>query len=189
MSNAHDSHGPDRYARHYMPERPTRAPRLDRDVVRQALAGGAVVVGVELVSEIFSILGSLVGSLSGGFAAFALIQLGFQVGSTILFAAVVALTVLYILPLGPGLDIGAVLSRVAVGGAIATVFLAWATTAWIALITGRPLSSGLISSGIMQPIATGLVDTALFALGVLIIRSMPDRPRHASAVEGRPAAT
>jgi hypothetical protein len=189
MSNAHDSHGPDRYARHYVPERPVRARRLHTDVVRQVLAGGAVVVGVELVSEILLILGSLVGSLSGGFAAFAAIQLGFQVGCTILFAAVVALTVLYILPLGPSLDIGAVLSRVAVGGAIATVFLAGATIAWIALITGRLLGSGLISSGIMRPIATGLVDTALFALGVLIIRSMPDRPHHASVVESLPPAT
>jgi hypothetical protein len=187
MSNAHDSHGPDRYARHYVPDFPARQMRpVDQDVLRQALAGGAVVVGVKLVTEILSLLGSL----SWGLGTFAAAQLGFEVGGALLFAAVVALTVLYVLPLGRALGTGSVLSRVAVGGGIATVFLAGAMIAWIALIAGGMLGGGLISSGVIQPITTGLVNTALFALGVLVIRSLPEQPHDApSAAPVPPAAT
>jgi hypothetical protein len=185
MSNAHDSHGPARYARHYVPEGPARPTRfVDRDVLRQVLAGGAVVVGVELATQILLFLGNL----SYGFGAMAAVQLGFELGSVLLFTAAVALTALYVLPLGRDLGTGPVLSRVAVGGAIGTVVMAGAMIAWIVLITGGMLGDDIIASGIMRPIAIGLVNTALFALGVLIIRSLPARPRDASSVAPLPPA-
>ncbi|MGO4690312.1 hypothetical protein [Glaciibacter sp. 2TAF33] len=173
MSNVHDSHGPARYARHYVPERPVRRMRpVDPHVLRQALAGGAVVVVVNLVTGTLSFLGGL----GWGLGTFAAAQLGFEAGSALLFAAVAALTVLYVMPLGRALGTGSVLSRVALGGGIAAVFLAAAMIAWTLLVTGGMPGNDLISSGILQPIATGLVNTALFALGVLIIRSLPDQP-------------
>jgi hypothetical protein len=185
MSNAHDSHGPDRYARHYVPDRPVRRIRqIDRDILRQVLGGGAVVVGVELVTEILAFLGNL----SWGFGALAAVQLGSEVGGAVLFAAVVSLTTLYVLPLESALGTSMVLSRVAVGGGIATAFLAGATTAWIVLNTSGMLGSAILSGGIMRPIATGLVNTALFALGVLVIRSLPGRPRDVASVAPLPPA-
>jgi hypothetical protein len=185
MSNAHDSHGPARYARHYVPEGPVRPTRfVDRDVVRQVLAGGAVVVGVELATQILLFLGNL----SYGFGPLVGVQLAVELGSAFLFTVTVALTALYVLPLGRDLGTGLVLSRVAVGGALGTVVMAGVMIAWMVLITGAMLGGDIMASGIMRPIASGLVNTALFALGVLIIRSLPQRPRDASSVAPLPPA-
>lgn len=182
MSNAHDSHGPARYARHYVPEGPVRP--VDHEVLRQVLTGGAVVVGVEVVTAILSLLGSL----SWGFGPIAALQLGFELGRTLLFATAVALTSLYVLPLGRALGTATVLARLAVGGAVGTVFLIGATIAWTVLTMGALPGFAIIDSGITRPIAIGLVNTALFALGVLIIRSLPERPRDASSVAPLPPA-
>jgi hypothetical protein len=201
MSNAHtssnarrhDSHGPAKYARHYVTDPPKRlVPPVGRDLLGQVFAGTVVVVGLELVTTILSLLGTLLalsGTLDYGVMPLVIEILYPMVGS-VLFSAAAALTGLYLLRLDRPLSTGAVLGRVAVGGAIGTAVLIGASLVWILLSMGEAQATIIVNQGFLQPIARGLEYTALFALGVLIIRSLAAAPaRKPASMHAAPPAS
>lgn len=178
MSSAtppHDSHGPDLYSGRDLQS--ASAPVVDRFRLRQVLFGAVVVIGLRFATEILTAVGYLAVAVmqpSWGFSGSAVIQVVVVFAMAVLFSLGAGVSGVFVLPLTASVGVWKLLGRVAVGGMIGTVAMVLGSV----LLTLASARSGymlpsLLSSGLITPITIGLINTALFALGVMVARSLP----------------
>lgn len=175
----HDSHGPDLYSGRDLQS--GRTPIVDRYRLRQVLFGGVVVVALRFVIEFIIALGNLavaVGQPSGEFEGMYVVEILLGLVSAVFFVAGAGLAGIFIAPLIASVGLKSLLGKLVIGGAfgtIATVIVGLIVT----LATNNNFSyllMDLVYSGVVYPIVDGIINTAFFALGVFIARSLPSTP-------------
>ena len=149
---------------------------IDKGILRQLIFGAVVVVGFELVTGILSMVGNAVFSFYVSQFIYFIISLV----AAAVFAGLVALSALYISPIEKARSTVELLKKIAIGGAIGLVALVIINLIWAVIDGGSYLGQAIFSSGIIGSILSALTFTALFALGVLIARSVPPRPQNAA---------
>lgn len=149
---------------------------IDKGILRQLMFGAVVVVGFELVTGILGMLANAVFSFYVGQFIYFIIS----VVAAAVFAGVVAMSALYISPLANARSTVELLKKIAIGGAIALVALFIINLIWAVIDGGSYLGQAIFSTAIIGSIISALTFTALFALGVLVARSVPPRPQNAA---------
>jgi hypothetical protein len=155
---------------------------IDKSILRQLMFGGVVVVGLELVTGILGLLSNVVYGFYGSTFVYFLVS----VVAAAVFAGLVAVSALYIAPIDRARSTVDLFKKLAIGGAIGLVGLIIINVIWAVVTGGSYLGQAIFSSGIVGALSTALTYTALFALGVLIARSVPPRPRAAAPQFGAP---
>ncbi|WP_022887181.1 hypothetical protein [Glaciibacter superstes] len=175
----HDSHGPDLYSGRDLQS--GRTPIVDRYRLRQVLFGAVIVIALRFVTEFIIALGNLAvaaGQPSGVFGGMYVVQILIGLVSAVFFVAGAGVAGIFIAPLTASLGLKSLLGRLVIGGAfgtIATLIVGLIVT----LATNNNFSyllMNIVYSGLVYPVVDGIINTALFALGVFIARSLPSAP-------------
>ena len=161
---------------------------VDRFRLRQVLFGAVVVIALRFITEFIIALGNLAvaaGQPSGVFGGMYVVQILIGLVSAVFFVAGAGLAGIFIAPLTASLGLKSLLGRLLIGGAfgtIATLIVGLIVTLATTNNTSYLLMN-LVYSGLVYPIVDGIINTALFALGVFIARSLPSAPAvHAAGV-------
>ncbi|MCP2032388.1 hypothetical protein L1277_002491 [Okibacterium sp. HSC-33S16] len=159
------------------PKRP-----IDKGILRQLIFGAVLVVGFEIVTGILGLLSNAIYGFYGTQFSYFIVS----VVAAAVFAGLVLVSALYIAPLEKARGTVEVLKKLALGGAIGLVGLIVINIIWAVVTGGSYLGQAIFSSGFVGSISTAIVYTALFALGVLIARTVAPRPRAAAPQYGAP---
>ena len=162
------------------PQQATQRTPLDRGVMRQVVFGGVIVVAVAIISQILSILGSLMYSFRGD----SILSTFWGIFIAVVFAAGAGASALYIAKIANVTSTVDLLKKLAVAVAVGTAALLVLNFIWAVLNGGEYLVQMIISSGLLGSIATGLHYGAFFALGVFIARALPPKQQHAVPAQG-----
>jgi hypothetical protein len=152
---------------------PQQRPLLDTAVTRQVLFGGVLVVGIAIVSNLLSIIGSSIFAFRGEL----MFSLIWSIFIAVVFVMGAGASALYVAPLGRATSAVDLLKKLAVAAAIGTAVLLVLNFVGAVLSGGQYLFQMIVSSGILGSISTGLHYGAFFALGVLIARLLPPKPQ------------
>ena len=155
---------------------------IDKNILRQLIFGGVLVIGFELITGVLSLISNAIyGFLGNQFIYFIV-----SVVAAAIFAGLVAVSALYIVPIDRARNTVELLKKLVTGGAIGLVGLVLINLIWAVVDGGSLLGQAIFSSAFVGSILTALTLTALFALGVLIARSVPPRPQAAAPQFGAP---
>ncbi|MET0932930.1 MAG: hypothetical protein ABWX56_04400 [Mycetocola sp.] len=163
---------------------PQQAPRgsvpLDRAVLRQIQFGGAIVVGIAILSSLTQIIGSAMYSFRGELV----FSLFWSVFIALVFVIGAGVSALYIAPFAKATSTVDLLRKLAIATAIGAGALFVLNFVLAVVTAGQYLVEMIVSAGILGSISTGLQYGAFFALGVFIARALPATPRAAVPVQG-----
>ncbi|WP_411721234.1 hypothetical protein [Mycetocola sp.] len=162
------------------PQQAQQRPPLDKAVTRQVLSGGAIVVGIAIVSNLLSILGSSMYSFHGEL----IFSLFWSVFIAAVFVVGAGVSALYVAPLTRATSAVDLLRKLAIAAAIGSAALLVFNFIWAVISGGQYLFQMIVSSGILGSVSTGLQYGAFFALGVFIARALPPKPQ--AAYSGQP---
>jgi hypothetical protein len=144
---------------------------IDKGILRQLIFGGVVVVGFEVVTGILALISNVIyGAYGSQFIYFIV-----SVVAAAVFAGLVVVSALYISPIAKARTTLELLKKLAIGGAVGLGGLILINLIWAIIDGGSYLGQAIFSSAFIGSISTAIVYTALFALGVLIARSVPAR--------------
>jgi 4-amino-4-deoxy-L-arabinose transferase-like glycosyltransferase len=155
------------------PQQTQQRPPLDKAVTRQVLFGGATVVGIAIVSNLLSIIGSSMFSFRGEL----IFSLIWSVFIAAVFVVGAGVSALYVAPLARATSAVDLLKKLAIAAAIGSAALLVLNFIWAVISGGQYLFQMIVSSGILGSVSTGLHYGAFFALGVFIARTLPPKPQ------------
>jgi hypothetical protein len=157
----------------YPQETVQKSAAVDRDVVRQIVFGGVVVVGIAAITSLLSTIGSWMYA----FQPELVFSLFWTVFIAVVFVVGAGASALSIAPLAKatsGIDL---LRKLAVAAAVGAAALLILNFIFSVVTGGQYLVQMIISSGILGSISSGISYGAFFALGVFIARALPARPQ------------
>lgn len=163
---------------------PQQAPRgsvpLDRGVLRQIRFGGAIVVGVAILSSLTQIIGSAMYSFRGEM----IFSLFWSVFTALVFVVGAGASAVYVAPLARATSTVDLLKKLAIAAGIGAGALLVFNFVYAVITGGQYLVEMIVSAGILGSISTGVHYGAFFALGVFVARALPATPRAAVPAPG-----
>jgi hypothetical protein len=153
---------------------------VDKGILRQLIFGAVVVVGYEVVTGLLGLISNAIYGFYGSQFTYFIVS----VVAAAVFAGLVLVSALYVAPVEKARGTVELLKKLAVGGAIGLVGLIVINIIWAVVTGGSYLGQAIFSSGFVGSISTAIAYTALFALGVLIARTVAPRPRAAAPQQG-----
>ncbi|MBG6237283.1 hypothetical protein IWX78_000226 [Mycetocola sp. CAN_C7] len=151
----------------YQPQKPSAT--ADRSVVRQIIFGGAVVIGIAVVTNILGLIGNSV----FGFRVEQILGMIWAIFVALVFVAGAGLSALYIAPFAKASSVSDLIKRLAIAAGVGAAALLVLNFIWSVINGGQYLAQLIISSGIVGSISTGVAYGAFFALGVFVARALP----------------
>jgi hypothetical protein len=161
------------------PQQAPQRPAVDKAVLRQVLFGGAVIVGIAILSNLMVVVGSATYSFHGE----SILSMFWGVFLAVVFAVGAGVSALYIAPLARATSAVDLLKKLAIAAAVGTAALLVLNFIWSVLNGGQYLVQMIVSSGLLGSISTGAHYGAFFALGVFVARALPPKPQ---AYPGQP---
>lgn len=160
---------------------------LDRAVLRQVQFGGAVVVGIAILTSLTQIIGSAMYAFRGELV----FSLFWTVFIALVFVVGAGIGALYVAPFAKATSTVDLLKKLAIASAIGAAALFVLNFVFAVVTAGQYLVEMIVSAGILGSIATAVQYGAYFALGVFIARALPATPRAVvtpQAYAGQPQA-
>ncbi|RLQ81044.1 hypothetical protein D9V28_14945 [Mycetocola zhadangensis] len=155
---------------------------IDKSILRQLIFGAVLVVGFEFLTGVLSLVSNAIYGMLGNQVIYFIVS----VVAAAVFAGLVVVSALYIVPIEKARNTVELLKKLVVGGAIGLVGLVLINLIWAVIDGGSLLGQVIFSSAFIGSILTALTLTAIFVLGVLIARNVPPRPRAAAPQFGAP---